>query len=184
VVILVNGAFGVGKTTVARHLRRALRGSVVYDPEVVGWFIRRRPPWIHLRGEGSDDYQDIALWRRSTVLGVTLVRSLSRGPVIVPMAFGRLEYLQEVTGGIAARGRDVRVFCLRARMPTIVARLRRRGTLGTAAGDGWIVRKARQCVEAHEHPAFGEPIDADTASAPEVARTILRKLGVAFRPLT
>lgn len=36
-VILINGSFGVGKTSVARALRARLAHSAIYDPEVVGW---------------------------------------------------------------------------------------------------------------------------------------------------
>jgi uridine kinase len=83
-VILINGSLGVGKTTVARLLRDALPGRVIYDPEWPGFVLRRRPRRGR-RSRASDDFQHIELWRRSAVAGVRLFRVLASGPVIVPI---------------------------------------------------------------------------------------------------
>jgi hypothetical protein len=52
-VVLINGSFGVGKSTVAGLLRDRLPGSAVYDPERVGWVLQRLPRWIRLKGSGT-----------------------------------------------------------------------------------------------------------------------------------
>src|SRR5215510_9250810 len=96
-IVMINGAFGVGKSTVAALLRDALPGSKIYDPERVGFVLRRLPGWIRLRGSGTGDYQDIDLWRRSVVAGVRLVRCISPGPVIVPMTFTHRPHFDEIT---------------------------------------------------------------------------------------
>ncbi len=36
--VLLNGAFGVGKSTVARDLQQQLPNSLIFDPEWVGPF--------------------------------------------------------------------------------------------------------------------------------------------------
>src|SRR5262245_62039840 len=95
-IVLINGSFGVGKTTIAKLLRNSLPGSAIYDPEWVGFVLRRLPKWIKLKGAGSDDYQDIVLWRRSAVAGVRLFRLFASGPIIVPMAFSRRDYFDEI----------------------------------------------------------------------------------------
>ena len=55
--VLINGAFGVGKSAVAQELRALLPGSIIYDPEPVGValqrFVRPRP----------SDFQDLPSWR-------------------------------------------------------------------------------------------------------------------------
>jgi broad-specificity NMP kinase len=40
-IVVINGSFGVGKTTVAKLIRRSLPGSAIYDPEWVGFVLRR-----------------------------------------------------------------------------------------------------------------------------------------------
>jgi hypothetical protein len=70
-VIFLNGTFGIGKSTVARHVRHA--ESAVFDPETA------------CRG-GTDDLQDLPAWRRFSVRGIRLVRWRYE-TVIVPMAF-------------------------------------------------------------------------------------------------
>ena len=52
--VLINGAFGVGKSTVARELRSLVPRSVIFDPEWVGPALQRIP------GQGVSDFQDIA----------------------------------------------------------------------------------------------------------------------------
>ena len=65
--VLLNGAFGVGKTTVARRLVRLLSGSLLFDPEVIGFALRRLPSFLPLRGRGTSDYQDPrSTYRRRT----------------------------------------------------------------------------------------------------------------------
>lgn len=54
-------AIGIGKTTVAGRVS----GSAIFGPERIGYVLRRLPRWIPLEGRGSDDYQDLSLWRRT-----------------------------------------------------------------------------------------------------------------------
>lgn len=42
-ILFINSAFGVGKTTVARLLTRRIRSAVLFDPEWLGWMLRRAP---------------------------------------------------------------------------------------------------------------------------------------------
>ena len=47
-ILWINGAFGSGKTTTAYELHRRLKPlSYVYDPENVGYFLRKNEPiWL------------------------------------------------------------------------------------------------------------------------------------------
>jgi chloramphenicol 3-O-phosphotransferase len=175
-IVVINGSFGVGKTTIAKLILRSLPGSAIYDPEWVGFVFRRLPKWIKLNGSGSDDYQDIALWRRSTVAGVRLFRSVASGPVIVPMAFSRRNYFDEVITGIEALDSELRVFCLKASLETVKKRLVGRGTKIEGPGAEWIARRIIECAEAHNDPHFGEPVDTEDHSAREVAEDIIKRL--------
>jgi len=175
-IVLINGSFGVGKTTVAKLLRHSLPGSAIYDPEWLGFVLKRSPKWVNLNGSGSDDYQDIVLWRRSAVAGVRLFRFCASGPVIVPMAFSRRDYFDEVIMGIEPLDSELRVFCLKASLATIKKRLVERGTEVEGPGTEWIARRISECVEAHNDPHFGESVDTENRSAHDVAEDIIKRL--------
>jgi hypothetical protein len=175
-IVLINGSFGVGKTTVSKLLRHSLPGSAIYDPELVGFVLRRLSKWIRLNGSGSDDYQDIVLWRRSAIAGVRLFRFCASGPVIVPMAFSRRDYFDEVIAGVEPLDSELRVFCLKASLATIKKRLVERGAEVEGPGTEWIARRISECVEAHNDPHFGESVDTENRSAREVAEEIIKRL--------
>ena len=174
-ILLINGAFGIGKTTVARLLWQALPNSVIYDPEWIGSVLKRMPSFVRMRGTGTDDFQDIHLWRKSVIVGIKLTRMLRRKTVIVPMAFSRRDYFQEIIEGLQ-RFDEVKAFCLKAELPTILQRLEHRGIRLDSDEGQWAMRKARACVEAHHDAFFGEPINAGGVSANEVSQEILKRL--------
>ena len=172
-VILVNGSFGVGKTSVTREIRRRVQGSAIYDPELAGLVMQRL---CRLAGRKVGDFQDLALWRRSVAAGVRLSRALARGPVLVPMTFSSVDYLSYVLSGIRAFEPDVRVFCLTASLDTIRGRIRHRGDAVEGPTASWMLRRTEECVRAHEDPRFGERVDTEGRSVNEVADRILTEL--------
>src|SRR5215212_6407732 len=88
-ILLVNGAFGIGKTSVARVLVGRLPGAVLYDPELLGIALQRI---ARLFGHGVEDFQDLRLWRRVTIAALRVFRLGFRN-VVVPMAFSNAAYL-------------------------------------------------------------------------------------------
>jgi hypothetical protein len=163
-ILLLNGAFGIGKTTVARRLRGLLPDSAIFDPEWVG-------SALHPFAPGLDDYQDLPAWRRLTVAGVQAMRAV-RPTVIVPMAITNLDYLDEIRTGAAHVDPDVRQFCLIAPLDVVMERLSRRAGGPPPA---WQSRRASECCAAHGSPAFGEQVSAD-GSPDEIAAAIAEHL--------
>ncbi|HZI19378.1 MAG TPA: hypothetical protein VEY09_12360 [Pyrinomonadaceae bacterium] len=181
-ILLINGSFGVGKTTVAGLMRGSLKGSVIYDPEWAGLALMRLPRWVGLKGAGADDFQHIELWRRSVVEGVWLFRLFARGPVIVPMTFSHRPYFDEVVAGFGRLDSGVRVFCLKAELATVRGRLAGRGDKVEGPGSGWIARRIVECADAHRGSDFGEPVDTEGRTAREVATDIIGRLGLTPAP--
>ena len=120
----------------AKLLRGALTGSALYDPEWAGMVMMRLPRWVKLKGSGTEDFQDIGLWRKSAVAGVRLFRQFTPGPVIVPMTFSCRAYFDETATGFRRLDPELRVFCLKASLPTVKERLVARGTSVEGPGGG------------------------------------------------
>jgi predicted kinase len=175
VIVLLNGAFGIGKTTVARVLVRALPGAALFDPEHVGFVLSRLPSFVPLEGRGTDDYQDLRAWRSLTVRGARLARRFRR-TLVVPMAFDRLDYLDEIRTGLATADPDVRHFCLTAPLATVHERLRTRGAHADDPRAAWMYRRAAECVAAHAGRGFAVHVPTEGRTAEDVAGAILERL--------
>ena len=68
-IILINGPFGVGKTSVATLLNENLENYIIFDPEEIGSMLRNIVTEdIQYQKEKTDDFQDIILWKELTVL--------------------------------------------------------------------------------------------------------------------
>lgn len=101
-LIWINGAFGAGKSTLAEELRRLLPDALPFDPEYVGYILRRWAPT-----SPSGDFQDIPLWRRLVAqFAIGLADDYGR-PLIVPMTLVNSAYREEIFQPIRAAGHQV-----------------------------------------------------------------------------
>ena len=164
-VLWINGAFGAGKTSVARTLRRRIPRSVLLDPERIGFVVQRLP------GRRRADFQLSPLWRRSTVVAIRVAASLADA-VIVPMTIVEDDVLDDVIGGLRRSGVDVRMVALVVAPDELRSRLRARGSQG-----GWGEAQIERCVRALGRPAFGVPVAADGRPVPAVAEAVLTAAG-------
>lgn len=125
VIIWLNGTFGAGKTSVAHELLPLLRGSVLYDPELVGAGLR-----LHLPKERfgrAHDIRDLPSWRRLVVDTAAALLNEVSGPLIVPMELLRQEHRDEIFGGLAARRIPVHHVLLHLDETILRARIAQRG---------------------------------------------------------
>ena len=152
-IIWLNGAFGVGKTTVARELAERVRRATLFDPEKIG-FVLQRSPWTK-----QPDFQDIQAWRDWTVRLLTMAVNVTGRTQIVPMTLVDPKYFGEVVGRLRIRGLDVRHFALVAPPEVIRARLRSRGR-----DVAWGEQHLEQCAQALADDSFAVHIDADRAA--------------------
>lgn len=158
--VLLNGSFGIGKSTVARALRTRLPRAVIFDPEWIGFVLQRLP------GGSGDDFQDLPRWRRLTVLGARLA-GLVGSPVLIPMTFSEPSYLHEVQAGLARSRRSVLQFCLTAPLDVVRGRLAARGEPVDDPRWSWVHRRAAECCHAHQGPTFGPFVETE-GRTPEV----------------
>ena len=92
-LVWINGPFGGGKTAAGFELHRRLPGSVVCDPEFVGYGLHRMLP----PGERSD-FQDLPPWRIRVHQMLDLTLRRHEGTVIVPMTLVADGYYAEILG--------------------------------------------------------------------------------------
>lgn len=105
-IVWVNGAYGAGKTSAARELLDLLPGSTLYDPEVVGTGIGQL--LSEKRLQEVTDLQDLRIWRRLVVDTAAALLQEIGGVLVVPATLLRQEYRDEMFGGLASRGIEVR----------------------------------------------------------------------------
>ena len=167
-VIWLNGAFGAGKTTVARALASRLPGALIVDPEDIGRMLRKILPEA-LR---PSDFQDIPSWRRLTVATIESLLRDQPGPLVVPMTVVEPAYFDETVGLLRRRGVTVHHFTLAASAKTIRRRLLWRLTAPWATW--WALRRVQRCTSALWSPLFATHVDTENRSLPDIVATIAR----------
>ncbi|MFE8939908.1 AAA family ATPase [Streptomyces sp. NPDC007872] len=188
-LIWINGPFGGGKTQTAYELRRRLPGSVVCDPEHVGFGLHRMTP-PGLRG----DFQDLPAWRQGVYEVLDLALRRHPGVVIAPMTVVEPRYFDETVGRLRAAGHDVRHFALLAERATVLRRLRERG-FGHAARvlggkdaplrrESFAVSKLDLCLDRLRGEEFAEHVRTDRLTVPRVADRIAASAGLTLAPDT
>ncbi|MFK0193246.1 AAA family ATPase [Kitasatospora sp. NPDC090308] len=188
-LLWINGPFGGGKTQTAHELRRRLAGSVVCDPEHVGFGLHRMTPPA-LRG----DFQDLPAWRQGVYEVLDRALTGHDGTVIVPMTVVEPAYFRETVGRLRERGHDVRHFALLAERGTVLRRLRERGfghAVGLLAGkdaplrrESFAVAKLDLCLERLRGDEFAAHLWTDRLGVPQVADRIAAACGLALAPNT
>src|SRR4051794_5423205 len=90
-VLWLNGAHGVGKSSVARALLRLRPDALLFDPERLGRAIQRSWP------VRVDDFKALPAWRAAiTTALLTLVRERAPALVIVPMTIVDHDQLEAI----------------------------------------------------------------------------------------
>lgn len=130
-IIWLNGAFGVGKTQTAFELHSRVPGSFVFDPEQIGFALRKVVPPSMPR-----DFQDHPVWREFTYQGLRYVAESFAGEIIVPMTVVNPFYYEQTVGMLRKEGFQVHHFTLLASRNTVLRRLRRRGDGSSLLGRG------------------------------------------------
>jgi hypothetical protein len=179
VLVWINGPFGVGKTASAWDLQRRLPGSVICDPEHLGYGLHRMlPPALRT------NFQDLPAWRSGVHEILDLVARSHDGPVIVPMTVTDQDYFAQIVGRLRADGHDVRHFALLADRATLLRRINRRSLGRGQSRDPWAVGRLDDGLARLSEPVFARQIYTDQLTVPQVADTIAGLAGLPVRPDT
>jgi adenylate kinase family enzyme len=158
-MIWINGPFGVGKTTVAKELQKLIPGSVIFDPEKLGYVLQRLTR--------CEDFRELAIWEWIT-LRMTHAISRSGREIIVPMSIASIEQMKRVREYLWKDSRDAEVIQLVASRQTILDRILQRDH-----ATEWGIRHLDEGIRLQEDPIFGNLIDAEVNSPEEIAKMIL-----------
>ena len=168
-IIWINGAFGAGKTSVGRRIVTMRPGASLFDPEQIGFLLRRLMPAVKV-----EDFQELPLWRELTVRLIAEAAATSEGPIVVPMTLADPAYFAEIVGGLRASGIDVRHFTLSVPAETLRRRLWRR--LDWPASRSWALARVERCVAALADERFAVHVETERRSAADIARHLLSEV--------
>ena len=174
VVVVINGAFGVGKTTVSQLLRKRLGRSREFDPERIGYVLRRLPAAVPFSSAALDDYRNSAAWRTSAVWVAGLLSRIAR-PLIMPMALDAA-HLNPIRDGLTAVGCHVVHFCLVASERTVHARLAARGVSPGSEAGRWVYPRASLACRTHAAPEYARHIDTERVTPDRIVDQIVALL--------
>ncbi len=168
-IILINGAFGAGKTTTATRLAERIENAMIFDPEEVGFMLRAIIPKSFKKPhEQSGDFQDLDLWRVLVVQTLTRLKEQYGCHFIVPMTLCNKSYCDYIVEGMKAIDSDFYHVYLKASAETINKRLVQRGeTPGT-----WPFQQAARCLSGLDVIEGKIEINTDSMGIDEVIKTI------------
>ena len=173
-ILMINGAFGVGKSSVANYLKERLPDSIIYDPEAVGILLRYTiPEELKKENEKTGDFQDFELWPKLSVMLAEEIKKQYGCHLIVPMTLRKVKYFDYFFNGFIAIDKDIHHFCLTASYETIHKRLQERGE----EPGSWPFQQTDKCILAFENYNFGEYIDTENMGVEAVGNVILGKIG-------
>lgn len=168
-IIMINGAFGVGKTTVANQLLKEVDNSMIYDPEEVGFMLRNIVPENIKRCESeTGDFQDLQLWKVLTVSVADFLIEKYRMNLIVPITIRNQDNFQYIVNGFKNIDKHTCHFCLTASKEIIYERLKKRGE----DEGNWCFQQTDKCLDAFKENDFGEYIDTENVSVNEIIENI------------
>ncbi|MET3803529.1 hypothetical protein ABIB25_000513 [Nakamurella sp. UYEF19] len=149
-IVWIDGAFGAGKSTLARQLHRRLPEALAFDPQCVGAIlVTSAPP------APSGDFQDLPLWRKLVADFVIGLADDYGQMLIVPMTLVNPHHRGEIFGLIKKSGHEL----LHVFLEVPADELRRRIDAQILVDDDWVRdggarafrhRKVERCVAARE----------------------------------
>jgi len=166
-ILWINGAFGAGKTTIAQELNRRLPNSFIYDPENVGYFIRRNTNGLFSEG----DFQDIPLWREMNYKILKMIAKKYDGIVIVPMTLVNPVYYREIIEKIISDGFELHHYILYVKHDEIKRRLKER-MLPFIGNEDFALDAIDRCIDFFDNHIRDVTIDTENMSINNVVEKI------------
>jgi len=153
----LNGAYGVGKTTVAEALQPLLRNAHIFDPEMVGNGIRDNYPDSLF----CETYEEYPIWLETNYKLLKDLYERYDGDIIAPMTLLQESSYTAIIGRLLGDGIPARYIYLDADEATLKHRMI---DSGREEPDSWCVRHIPACLDA-------QAADTRAVHIPTVNRT-------------
>ena len=167
-IIWINGAFGSGKTTLVKELRKRIKKSYIFDPEDTGAFIEKSIP----EETKKDDFQDYMLWREINYFLLKYIDETSDSTIIVPMTIVNRNYCDEIIGRLKNDGVMVKQFILDLPKDILIQRIRERENVKFS----WAEMQIDRCLDGLRKIKDAYHIDCASIGVNEKTDIILRKI--------
>lgn len=172
-IIMINGAFGVGKTSVANELHKSINNSMIFDPEEIGYLLRNIiTEEIAHPSEKTDNFQDYQLWKELVVNVASLLKRTYDKDLIIPMTIYNKGYFEYIFNGFREIDEETFHFCLTAKEETIYERLRNRGE----SEGNWCFQQTRMCMDGYKDRCFESFIKTDGVTINDIVNIINQKV--------
>lgn len=161
----LNGAYGVGKTTVAEALKPRLRNAHIFDSELIGDGIRDNYPELLFR----ETFEEYPAWLEACY---QLLKDLHRrydGDVIAPMTLLRETSYAAILQRLQEDGVPVRYIFLDADEATLRHRMI---DTGREEPDSWCVGHIHDCLAAQAADTHAIHIDTVGRAPDDIAAEI------------
>lgn len=173
-IIWIDGAYGVGKSTLAEKLHGLLPNSSIFDAENVGNAVRDNMPQSVYYSETFEGYP---LWFHVCNELLTELTDRFDGAVLVPMTLTRRESFARFAEPLRSKEIEIVHVLLESSKEVIHDRILARGE----NEDCWCMRHIDDCLSAQQHyedvirvPSLGQTAD-------ELAKEVVQALGLSTR---
>ena len=164
----INGAYGVGKTTVANLLKDRLNKAYIFDPELVGNAIRDNYP----KEMFKDTFEEYPLWLETNYRLLSDIYSKYDGDIIVPMTLLKEESYLQIIKRLQDDGFNVIYIFLDGDEQILYHRM---VELGREESDGWCVKHIPICLNVQKEERHARHINTADKTPEEIVDIILKQ---------
>ena len=163
----INGAYGVGKTTVANLLKDKLNKAYIFDPELVGNAIRDNYP----KEMFKETFEEYPLWLDTNYKLLSDIFNKYDGDIIVPMTLLKEESYLQIIKRLQDDGISVTYIFLDGDEQTLYHRM---VELGREEPDGWCVKHIPICLAVQKKEKYAIHINTIDKTPDEIVDIILK----------
>jgi len=177
-IVIINGPYGVGKTSVAENLIKKIPSSILFDTEEIGFLLDKLIPSEIRKEFEKGNWIELELWKKLVVdIGIFLRKEYNQN-VIIPQTILNKSTLSYILEEFKKEGEIVYNFCLITEKEILEERLIKRikkmgmeHLIGTP--DFYAFERIDQCLEVFSKEKH---IDISDKSVDEVSDILLSKI--------